>query len=111
MPVAAILHGYSQSDQRVIRSWLADDLEGNRHAAVVEADRDRNGRKSEHVDEAGPVAELIERFRFEPGSARVAFGSRRRPHREYGQADGVCIAKYMGDKIVRELPAGRKHLP
>ena len=66
----------TSSSKRVVRARPSDDLQRHRHAAVIEADRKRNRRKADHVDEAGKAAQLIERARAECGAVRVALGAR-----------------------------------
>ena len=49
----------------MIGQRFADDLQGDRHGAIVKSDRNSNGGKAEHINEPRPATELVQRFGFE----------------------------------------------
>src|SRR5690348_6263886 len=107
MPVGPFLHGSGQRDQRVIRSWSADDLQCNRHGTIIEPGRYRDGGKTEKVGKAGPAAELVKRLGLEVERARIALRNGWCPYRQDGHCDGLGIFKHFSDKFVRYLRSRR----
>src|SRR4029078_13572797 len=107
MPIAALLHRRGQCDQCMIRLRLADDLQSDRHGAIVKSGWKSTRRKAQHINEACPAAELIERFSIEQGRVRITFSGRWRADRKRWQHDRPGIPEDAIDEVRGKLRACR----
>ena len=87
----------------MIGPWFADNLQGDRHGAVVKSDRNSNGGKAEHIDEPRPVTEFVQRFGIERCGARVALDGERCSDRNRRQDKCFGIPKNVVDEIHGQL--------
>ncbi len=73
----------------------SDDLQADRHPALVEPGRDGNGGQAQQIDEAGEAAQRVERPRRKAIRARVALGGARRQDRHDGQHRDIMAGQYL----------------
>src|SRR5262245_16105818 len=105
VPVGRSLHLPAEIEQCKVAAGLPDDLQCNRHCAVIKTNWQGDSGESQHVDEARPAAEGIKRRGRKPLGYRIAFVRRGRTNCHHGQHGRIRIVQNLRDEIGGKGPS------